>query len=77
MNIDAFKAECENWDGSSSSFARTIRLALEESLTSPEELANEFQVAPATVVRWSQGVTVPLPAMQKRVVKVIHQELIK
>jgi hypothetical protein len=81
MDSRKFMGTIEQWDAESPSFREcllTVMLHLllyRESAAVVNDLAEEFEVAPSTVIRWAQGTATPHHLVQKRVVAAIHREL--
>jgi hypothetical protein len=62
------------WIGTSESFKEYMAWAISKGLD-PKELAICFETTESTVLRWSVGVAVPLPRIQKMVVAEIKSML--
>lgn len=81
MDTRKFMRILDEWDGQSPSFrecllnAFLLLLVMNESAKVVSDLAEEFEVAPSTVIRWSQGTTRPHHIVQRRVIAAIHREL--
>ncbi len=81
LDTRKFMRAIEEWDGQSPPFRECLLngflllLVMNESAQAVPDLAEEFEVASSTVIRWSQGTARPHLLVQRRVVAAIHREL--
>lgn len=75
MTLSNFKQLCEEWKDSDEDFAKIVESACTILGMHRRDLAIEFEVAESTVSRWANGVTCPLPRMQKLIVNYIGKRV--
>lgn len=83
MDARKFMRTLEEWDGQSPSFrecllnAFLLLLVMDESAKVVADLAEEFEVAPSSVIRWSLGTSRHRPHLlvQRRIITAILREL--
>lgn len=56
-------------------FSAALSIAVNEYSVSVSKLADDLEVAPSTIKRWSNGSAHPLPRMQKEVLRYIARQL--
>lgn len=77
MTLSNLKQLCSEWKDSDEDFAKIVESACTNLGMNRRDLAVEFEVAESTVSRWANGVTCPLPRMQKLIVTYILKRVSK
>jgi hypothetical protein len=70
------RTSCQNWKGDEAGFYSIVKEYL-DVVYCATNIADAFEVASTTVLRWSNGVAKPRPVIQKLVVDWIAKEMAK